>query len=135
MFSTAIYKRLDSFGAHVSRKEDMGILTPNEVGEKISEMLKSDEACHKGQARKWDLACNYLGIAIRTAHCMGSNRNTNGLSSGILDPQSSYRTWWTLYSLESEFCIEYEKPLSIRERDAKAPYTRKIPVTTIPVSS
>lgn len=48
-------------------------------------------------------------------------------SEAVADLQSARRTWWMLYSLESDLCIEYGKPLSIRERDAKAAYPLELP--------
>ncbi|KAL2828549.1 fungal-specific transcription factor domain-containing protein [Aspergillus pseudoustus] len=77
-----------------------------------------------------NLAYNYLGIAIRTAYSIGINRNLEDKSREAVDLQPARCTWWILYSLESQLCIEYGKPLSIRERDARADYPYELPVNS-----
>ncbi|KAJ5812132.1 hypothetical protein N7474_008433 [Penicillium riverlandense] len=69
-----------------------------------------------------NLAYDYLGIAIRVAYSTGINRDLDSASAAAIETQAALRTWWTLYSLESELCLEYGKPLCIRETDAKAAY-------------
>lgn len=56
------------------------------------------------------------------AYSIGINGSPIQTMTQVIDPQSALRTWWTLYSLESDICLEYGKPLCIRETDAKAPY-------------
>jgi hypothetical protein len=75
------------------------------------------------------VAYNYLGIAIRMAYSIGINENVDLPGRPTIDHQAALRTWWTLYSLESELCFEYGRPLSIREADAKALYPREVPVS------
>ncbi|KAJ5408814.1 hypothetical protein N7509_002697 [Penicillium cosmopolitanum] len=56
------------------------------------------------------------------AYSIGINGSPSHMITEVMDSQSALRTWWTLYSLESDICLEYGKPLCIRETDAKAPY-------------
>lgn len=63
------------------------------------------------------------------AYSIGLNENVYLLEDLTLDHQASLRTWWTLYSMESELCLEYGRPLSIRETDAKASYPVEYPVS------
>ncbi|KAJ5122203.1 hypothetical protein N7448_003335 [Penicillium atrosanguineum] len=64
------------------------------------------------------------------AYSIGINENINSPEGVTLDHQVALRTWWTLYSLESELCLEYGRPLSIRETDAKASYPTEYPVSS-----
>lgn len=75
------------------------------------------------------MAYSYLGIAIRMAYSIGINENIT-CPDVTLDHQVALRTWWTLYSLETELCLEYGRPLSIRETDAKAFYPAEYPVSS-----
>ena len=63
------------------------------------------------------------------AYSIGINDNINSPEWPIIDRQEALRTWWTLYSLESDLCLEYGRPLSIRETDAKASYPLEHPVS------
>jgi hypothetical protein len=76
------------------------------------------------------VAYNYLGTAIRMAYSIGINGSPSHRITEVIDSQSALRTWWTLYSLESDICLEYGKPLCIRETDAKAPYPEHTTVRT-----
>ncbi|KAJ5317023.1 hypothetical protein N7508_001531 [Penicillium antarcticum] len=69
-----------------------------------------------------NLAYDYLGIAIRLAYSAGLNRNFDQAGFTNTAVQEARRTWWVLYSLESELCLEYGRPLCIRETDSTAPY-------------
>lgn len=77
------------------------------------------------------VAYNYLGIAIRMAYSIGINGRPSHTMAAVIDSQSALRTWWMLYSLESDICLEYGKPLCIRETDAKAPYPQQ-PLVRMP---
>jgi hypothetical protein len=68
------------------------------------------------------VAYNYLGIAIRLAYSAGLNTNFDKTGFTNIAVQEARRTWWILYSFESELCLEYGKPLCIRETDSTAPY-------------
>jgi hypothetical protein len=67
------------------------------------------------------VAYNYLGVAIRFAYTLGIN-DMNVPMPDSVEIESAVSLWWLLYSLESDICLEYGRALSIRERDAKAPY-------------
>ncbi|KAJ5802872.1 uncharacterized protein N7503_005322 [Penicillium pulvis] len=81
-------------------------------------MLMAVYAHHTSQP---NLAYNYLGTAIRLAYTLGIN-NMHVSNPHLVPLQPALRAWWLLYSLESDICIEYGRPLCIRERDANAPY-------------
>ncbi|KAJ5945731.1 hypothetical protein N7454_002570 [Penicillium verhagenii] len=70
------------------------------------------------------LAYNYLGVAIRLAYSAGIN-DMRAPRPNTLRNECALRTWWSLYSLESDICLEYGRPLCIRETDAKAPYPKE----------
>ena len=61
---------------------------------------------------------------------MGLNSELANFIECPPDRDSALRTWWTLYSLESELCLEYGRPLCIRERDAKVSYPQETLVST-----
>ena len=82
------------------------------------------------QANLAQVAYNYLGIAIRLAYSTGINENMRIALLSTAENQLALRTWWTLYSLESEICVEYGRPLCIRETDAKAAYPQETLVST-----
>jgi hypothetical protein len=65
------------------------------------------------------------------AYSIGLNENINLPEHLSIDQQAALRTWWTLYSMESELCLEYGRPLSIRETDAKASYPAEYPVSPL----
>lgn len=67
------------------------------------------------------MAYNYLGTSIRLAYTLGIN-DMHVSVPHLIPLQPALRTWWLLYSLESDICIEYGRPLCIRERDANATY-------------
>ncbi|KAJ6005963.1 hypothetical protein N7451_003907 [Penicillium sp. IBT 35674x] len=81
-------------------------------------MLMAIYAHHTSQP---NLAYNYLGTAIRLAYTLGINDMHVSLPH-LVPLQPALRAWWLLYSLETDICIEYGRPLCIRERDANAPY-------------
>ncbi|KAJ5527318.1 hypothetical protein N7513_011477 [Penicillium frequentans] len=68
-----------------------------------------------------NLAYNYLGTAIRLAYTLGINDMHVSIPH-LVPLQPALRAWWLLYSLESDICIEYGRPICIRERDANASY-------------
>jgi hypothetical protein len=77
------------------------------------------------------VAYDYLGIAIRLAYSAGLNRNFDEAGFTNIVVQEARRTWWTLYSLESELCVEYGRPLCIRETDSIASYPQETLVSII----
>jgi hypothetical protein len=79
----------------------------------------------------WLVAYDYLGIAIRLAYSAGLNSNFDEAGFTNLAVQEARRTWWTLYSLESELCVEYGRPLCIRETDSIASYPQEALVSII----
>ncbi|KAJ6069766.1 hypothetical protein N7499_011653 [Penicillium canescens] len=81
-----------------------------------------------------NLAYDYLGIAIRLAYSAGLNRNFDEIGFTNIVVQEARRTWWTLYSLESELCVEYGRPLCIRETDSIASYPQETLDETATVS-
>ncbi|KAJ5636092.1 uncharacterized protein N7484_009405 [Penicillium longicatenatum] len=81
-------------------------------------MLMAVYAHHTSQP---NVAYNYLGVAIRFAYTLGINDMNVPMPDGV-EFESAVSLWWSIYSLESDICLEYGRALSIRERDAKAPY-------------
>ncbi|KAJ6102691.1 hypothetical protein N7486_005118 [Penicillium sp. IBT 16267x] len=85
-------------------------------------MLMAVYAHHTSQP---NLAYNYLGVAIRLAYTLGIN-DMHVPMPDTVPLEMAVCVWWLLYSLESDICLEYGRPLCIRETDAKAPYPSEI---------
>jgi hypothetical protein len=79
------------------------------------------------------VAYNYIGIAIRLAYSIGLNRdNSEPRGSQEAQVQAALRTWWMIYGIEAEQCLDSGRPMSIREGDAKAPYPKDSTVRWYP---
>ncbi|KAH9204886.1 hypothetical protein DL95DRAFT_398200 [Leptodontidium sp. 2 PMI_412] len=90
--------------------------------------------CYAQHVIKPNLAYNYIGVAIRFAYSIGINAAAASSYPTRCHFQAALRTWWMLFGVEAEQCLDSGRPMSIRETDGKADFPQD-PVASSPEPS